>query len=118
MARAAKLRGPCLGSLHYLLIEPDRKEHLALLSLLFLHCRFDLIFDPGACNGMLGEQEQQFVMQMDRFINASTDLFADLHILWRKPAAHALILEIGVQATSKHVVFARVANETRVILNR
>src|SRR5258708_28506091 len=117
MARAAQRSRPGLRCLLYAVIQAYRKKHQALLLLFFLECRFDLILDPGACKRVFREQEEQFVLQVNRLINTRADFIAGFHVLRGEPAAYPLGLQIGMETMSKGVVFVRVADEQRMILN-
>ena len=55
---------------------------------------------------------------MDLTIDPVTDLVSGLYLLWGKPAPHAMILEIGVQTASEHVIIARITDEASVVENR
>src|SRR3974390_169594 len=54
--------------------------------------------------------------------NGLIDLLMNLspahNVVRSKPAPHALRLQVGIQPVSKRLVFRRVADEARVILNR
>lgn len=54
---------------------------------------------------------------MDGFINACANLVSNLHILRGEPAAHPLGLEIGMEAPSEGIIFARVTDEQGIILD-
>lgn len=55
-------------------------------------------------------------MQPDRLVDARAELVADAQVLWREPAAHAVVLKPLMQASSELIVLGRVADEAGVEL--
>ncbi len=84
---------------------------------LFIQCLFHFVFNPCACNGVFRQNQQQFVIQSDRLINAVSDFIPDVHILWCKPAAYTFLLQVIMQPSCKQFILARIANEASVVLN-
>src|SRR5215831_4185636 len=57
-------------------------------------------------------------MHLDGAVNLLMQLLAALHIGRREPAAHSPGLEVGIQPLGKKLVFAGIADEAGVELNR
>ena len=76
--RAADVGGPGLFCLHDRIIESDGKQDGLLLPLLFFKCSFDFLLHPCAFDRLFGENEQQLVIDANRFIDDRTDSVADL----------------------------------------
>jgi hypothetical protein len=67
---------------------------------------------------VLGQDEQEFVVNPDGFVNADPDPLADLEIFGGVPAADSLGLEIGVKPLDEGSVFGTIRDEDRVELDR
>jgi len=76
--RAADVGGPGLACLHDRIVETDRKKNGLLLALFFFKCGFDFLLHPRTFDRLLGENEQQLVIDANRFIDDRTDFVADL----------------------------------------
>src|SRR5664280_817345 len=74
-------------------------------------------FDPVTAHAVLGEDQQQLVMQADGLVDLLVQLAAALHFLRRKPAAHTLGLQVSMEPLGKLLVFGRIADEAGVELN-
>ncbi len=81
MAHPSNVSGPGLLGLHHRLVQFDGEQDQLALLLFFLEGGFDFFFYPGAFNGMLRENQQQFVMDANRLVNAATDFVANAHIM-------------------------------------
>src|SRR5579859_1453433 len=55
---------------------------------------------------------------MNRFVDASADLVANLQVFGSEPATHALVLQICMQAMGQYIILAGVADENSVVLDR
>ena len=64
----------------------------------------DFGLHPLTADAVLGQDEQQLVVDADGLVDARPDFVADLHVLRREPAAHALGLQVGVQAFGEGLV--------------
>src|SRR5664280_594114 len=73
-------------------------------------------FDPVAAHAVLGEDQQQLVMQANGLVDLLVQLAASLHFLGREPAAHALGLQVSMEPFSKLLVLGRIADEAGVEL--
>src|SRR3954462_8160558 len=69
-----------------------------------------LVLDPVAPDGVLGQDQQDLVAQPNRLVDGVPGLGPPRHVMRREPAAHALVLEVGVEAFDKVLVFARIAD--------
>ena len=56
-------------------------------------------------------------MQADGLVDLLMHLPPAMHIVRRKPAAHALVLQVGIEPVGKLLVFGRIADEAGVELN-
>jgi hypothetical protein len=117
MTCASKLGSPRLGSSFNLFIEADRKQHNLISLLFFFEGLLYLIFDPIALDRMLGQDQQQLIAQPDPGIDLVADFAANWHIVWREPAAHPLVLQVGVKALCEVLIFGRVADEAGIKLD-
>jgi hypothetical protein len=50
---------------------------------------------------MRRQDQQQLVVQADGFVDLLVDFLATLNIVRSKPATHAFVLQIGVEASAK-----------------
>jgi hypothetical protein len=64
------------------------------------------------------QNEEEFVIEADGFINPGAEPVTYFHVFWGKPAPHALVLEIRIEAFGEGVVLARIADEAGVELER
>ena len=60
---------------------------------------------------MRRQDQQQLVVQADGFVDLLVELPAALNIVRSKPAAHAFVLQVGVEAVGEGLVFGGVADE-------
>jgi hypothetical protein len=67
---------------------------------------------------MFGQDQQHLVSQPDSGIDFVENLAADRHVIRREPTAHSGLLQIGMDALSKFLVFGRITNEGRRVLDR
>ena len=118
MAPLPYVRRPSNWRFHYRVVEPNRKEHRSVLPPLPLPSHFHLSFDPIAFNGILRDNQHEFVMNPDRFVDPGTDLVADLEVLLIEPCADTTCLEVCMETFGEVSVFGTVADEARVELNR
>jgi len=63
------------------------------------------------------EDEEEFVVEADRFVDLLVDLFAGSHVMRGEPAADAGVLEVGVEAVGEGLVFGGVGDEAGVELD-
>src|SRR5581483_6196008 len=106
MARAAQGGCPCLGGLHHRIIQAHWKEHFALLSVLFFQGSLDFVFYPEALDAVFREEQQQFILQVDSFVDARTKLVAYLQVFGSEPTPDTMVLQVSMQAADQHLVFA------------
>ena len=93
----------------------DRVSEAAALSLLLERLPDT---SPSTLVLAMRQHQQHLVPEADGVVDCIADFGADFHILRRKPAAHALALKVGVQPLRQLLVFAGVADEAGVKLNR
>lgn len=111
-----QLGSPRLLGFHHGVVQADRKEHgLSALAFLFKR-RGDFVFDPATRVGMFRDDEQELVAIPNGLVDRIEDLRTNREIVWRKPAADALVLQVCVQPISKLLVLRRVTDEARVEL--
>jgi hypothetical protein len=55
-------------------------------------------------------------MDADGLIDLLVELSAALDIMWGKPAAHTLVLQIGVEAFRERLIQARIADKAGIEL--
>src|SRR5664280_1486005 len=75
-------------------------------------------FDPVTAHAVLGEDQQQLVMQADGLVDLLVQLAASLHFLGCEPAAHAFGLQVSMEPLGKLLVLGRVADKAGGITNR
>ena len=114
----ANQRWPARVQGHNCIVDPDRKEDGGALLAFPCQGGFDLLLHPLARHGRLRQDEEQLIIEADSLINPGTDAVADFQILGRKPAAHALVLEIRIEAFSEGMVLARIADEAGMKLDQ
>jgi hypothetical protein len=118
MSGSLNMRGPTAWTFDHSIIQTNRKQDRGLALTLFGKSGFNLKRHPRAFDRMFGEDQQQFVIQLDRCIDAVPDPISCLHMLRRKPAAHAVALQIIVQAFCKCLVLAGITDEAGIVFNR
>jgi len=108
---------PAGRALHHSGIKANRKQDHGIPGLLLGKRSLDLKFHPRTGNGMLGEHQQQPVIEADGLVDALPDLVAGLHVFGGEPAAHALLLQVGIETPGKVLVFARIAQKAGIVLD-
>jgi hypothetical protein len=83
---------------------------LPALALFFKSCRH-LVLNPIALDRMLGQDQQHLVPQPDSFVDPVKYFRADRQIMFSEPAAHPLLLKVGLQARGKLLILHRVTDE-------
>src|SRR4051812_2030833 len=111
VALVTQLARPRLRTLLHHIVQPDREQDQLLPVALFSERLADLVLDPIAGNGVLGQDQQHLVPEPDRLVDGVEDLGADWHVVGREPAPDALVLEIGMEALRERVVLTRIADE-------
>ena len=114
---AFKMCCPAYCALHDGVVKANGKEHQSVFLILFGKGGLDLEFYPRASDGMLGEHQQQFIVQVNGLVDALPDFVTGLHVFRSKPAAHAFALQIGIEPVGKVLVAAGIANKAGVILD-
>src|SRR4051812_46003521 len=93
----AQLASPRLASGEDRVVRAEREQDsCAPVSLLGVGLS-DFILDPVAGDRRFREHDQYLVPEPDGLVDRVEDLGADLHVLWREPAADALGLQVGVE---------------------
>jgi hypothetical protein len=117
MPRTANICSPGGATSHDMTVQTNRKKDSSLLFGLLLKSGFYLILDPCAFHRLLRENQQKFIIQTNRFINALSNLVASFHILRGIPTTDSLALQIGIEAFDEFLIFTRVADEAGVVLD-
>src|SRR5690348_14098575 len=66
---------------------------------------------------MFRQNNQQFIVEADRFVDAMPKLIANFEIFWGIPAANIGALEVGIETFGKRLILTGIAYKTRIILN-
>jgi hypothetical protein len=66
---------------------------------------------------MLREDEKQFVVESDGFVNTRSDIVANFEIFWSLPAANALILQVSMESLSKGLIVAGIRDEDFIVID-
>ncbi len=74
------------------------------------------MFHPGALDSMFRENEDELVVEANRFINTLMIMVSDLEIFGRDKAAHSVPLQISMESPSKGLILARVADKAGVVI--
>ena len=98
--------------------EADREQDTYLVASLAPASLANFCFYPLAIHACPRKNEQDAVVNANRFINLLVNLLARLDVVRCKPAAYAFVLEVSVEAFGKLLVLGRMANKTRVELYR
>jgi len=109
-------RRPACFQGHHRIVNPDWKEDGRTLLTFPCQGGFDFLLHPLTCYRRLGQDEEQLIIEADRLVNAGAETVADFHVFWGKPAAHAFVLQICIQAFGEGVVLTRIADEAGVEL--
>src|SRR5258708_753531 len=117
VSHAFKMCCPTCCGLHDGVVKANGKEHQDVFLILFGKGGLNLEFYPRTCNGMLGEHQQQLVIQTNGLVDALPDFVTGLHVFRGKPAAHAFALQVGIQLVGKLLVVAGIANKTSIVLD-
>jgi len=98
-------------------VQAKRKEDGT--PLLFLSCQsgFDFSLNPSTFKRMFGEDQQQFFMFADRFIDTSANTFSPFQVFRGIPTAYTFLLQIAIESLGKAFVFARIADKAGIVLN-
>jgi hypothetical protein len=76
-----------------------------------IQCPRHFLLNPIAGDRVFRQDQQHLVAQPDRLVDGVDDLGADRHVVRREPAAHALVLKVGVEAVGELLVLTRIADE-------
>ena len=66
---------------------------------------------PVALHGVPRQDHKQLLVKPNRVIDSLAEWIANLEIVGCIPAAHALVLEVGVKAFGEVLVLGRIAGE-------
>src|SRR5450755_2199738 len=117
MSLAADASSPGLLSGQDSIIQTDREKRFLSLLFLFVQCCGDFKFNPCAFNRALRENQQQFIIQADGFIDTSYNHRSWLHTMGSKPTPNAVTLQVGIQPFGECFILARIADEAGIVLN-
>ena len=76
------------------------------------------MIDPPACQRGGRTTEQHFVPQPDAPVDLRVDVVTREHLVFVKPAANAMVLELVMEMLGERLVSMVVADEARIILDR
>src|SRR4051812_11503969 len=118
VALDAQAASPGFVCVQHGVIDPDREQNGRLARPLLIQGPRHFLLNPITGNRVFGQDQQHLVAQPDRLVDGVDDLGADRHVVRREPAAHAFVLEIGVEAVGELLVLARIADEAGEELDR
>jgi hypothetical protein len=67
---------------------------------------------------VFGEDQQQAIVDADRFIDLFVDFLAGLYVVFRESATNAFVLKIGVHPLGEFLILRRVADEAGIKVKR
>src|SRR5258708_1200395 len=118
MPAAPYIGSPGLGRVHRCIIQTNGKEHWSLLTVLFLAGGHYLTFDPDALDRVVRENEDELVVEANRFIDTLVIVVTNLQVFGRKPATDSFMLQISIEPFGKCLILAGMADEAGVVVNR
>ena len=98
-------------------IQRDGEEGRLSLVLFLFQRLVDFILYPRTVNGMLRKDDQEFVIEPDRLINAVSEFVSNFQIFRSKPAANVFALQISIEPLGELLILAGIAHKARVVLN-
>ncbi len=110
--------GPAELDLHDGLVDTEWEQDGCPSSFLFLKRLTHLVFHPITGDRRVGQYQDKLVSKADGGVDGCTNRVTNFHILRRKPAPHAFILQISVQPFGKITVCSRIADKAGVELKR
>src|SRR5207244_2510375 len=78
---------------------------------------FDFILYPRTVNGMLRKDDQEFIIEPYRLINAVSEFVSNFQIFRSKPAAYVFTLQIGIEPLGKLLILTGITDKAGVVLN-
>ena len=97
--------------------EPDGEQNTPLVAHLAFAGLGDFGLHPLALHAVRRQDQQQLVVQADGFVDLLVEFLAALNVVRGKPAAHAFVLKVGVEAVGEGLVFGGIADEAGVELD-
>src|SRR5438552_21548 len=73
--------------------------------------------NPFAVHAVRRQDEKQPVVQAYCFIDLVVDFLPAGNLVRSEPAAHSVVLKVGMETTSEFLILRRVADEARIKLN-
>src|ERR1051326_8877858 len=77
--------------------EADREQYAPTFGQFLLACMSNLRLHPFAIHSVVGEDKEQTVVEANCIVNLLVEFPATLNAVRRKPAAHASILQVGME---------------------
>ena len=108
---------PRIGCILDGFIQRDGEEGRLSLVLFLFQRLFDFILYPRTINRMLRKDDQEFVIEPDRLINAVSEFVSNFQIFRSKPAANVFALQIGIEPLGELLILAGIADKARVVFN-
>ncbi len=100
-------------------IQTNRKQDRTLRRRSSAKAVSDLVLDPIAGDAEFSDRISNSLSRTRMAASiASRNFVADRQVLRREPAAHAIVLQVGVQSLGERVVLRRVTDEAGVVLDR
>src|ERR1700685_1613871 len=97
--------------------QADGEQDAALVAQFALAGLGDFRIHPLALHAVRRQDQQQLVVQADGFVDLLVEFLAALNVVRGKPAAHAFVLKVGVEAVGEGLVFGGIADEAGVELD-
>jgi hypothetical protein len=94
--------------------EPDGEQDSALIAYLPLAGLGDFRLHPLALHAVRRPDQHQLVVQAYGFVDLLVELPAALNVVRSEPAAHAFVLQVGVEPVGEVLVFGGVADEALI----
>ena len=98
-------------------VEAEGVEDLTVLLDYEVEGAVDFVFDPGACDGVGGEEEEEFVLEVDGFVDFFAEVVARREVVGGEPAGDVVLAQVAVEAFGNCFILMRVTNEQRMVLN-
>jgi hypothetical protein len=120
---ASKVSSPLKLAIIDAYVDFDRKQNICIRLLLpdkfffFLCCSY-FFLHPRTVDRILRQNDQELIVKANGFFDTIGKFCANFQIFWGEPTLYSLLPQVSMQALCKFLIFTRVADETRVVLDR
>ncbi len=103
--------GPASADFQNGVIQANGKEHIDAPFDLLMESSIHFSLNPSTINSMLGQNEQEFVLEVNSLFETTQDWCSRAEVMRCKPARNIFFAQVGIELLGNGFVLARIADK-------